>query len=302
MNNTLKFICATALAVVAFPFVNCAHAQEGESKRVSFGYDAGAELYSAYIWRGQYNGGLSFQPTLAIGYDGEKTNLRIGTWWNVGASDWGFRKDLEENENGNPNTYFVPEVDVYGTFSFFGVNVGFTHYYYFGGSNYFCWNNLKTWQETEGMVDENTSTTEVQLGYDFGELTDVGLYVNWYSMVAGNDFAYDEEGNITKRNFSSYLEVGYDHEFEDFGLTLGAAVGMVPWASDYYGTEKFAVTCVSLKLEKDWEFEHCTVGLIGQGMINPTGINKDNAYIKASGDDKICQQQLNGTIGCSIWF
>ena len=29
---------------------------------VEFAYEAGAELVSAYIWRGQYNGGLSLQP------------------------------------------------------------------------------------------------------------------------------------------------------------------------------------------------------------------------------------------------
>ena len=29
---------------------------------VEFAYDAGAEVVSSYIWRGQYNGGLSLQP------------------------------------------------------------------------------------------------------------------------------------------------------------------------------------------------------------------------------------------------
>ncbi len=34
---------------------------------VEFAYDAGAEVVSAYIWRGQYNGGLSLQPDLEVG-------------------------------------------------------------------------------------------------------------------------------------------------------------------------------------------------------------------------------------------
>ena len=34
---------------------------------VDFAYEAGAEVVSAYIWRGQYNGGLSFQPTASVG-------------------------------------------------------------------------------------------------------------------------------------------------------------------------------------------------------------------------------------------
>ena len=45
---------------------------------VKFGYDAGAEIVSAYIWRGQYNGGLSFQPDLEIGFDSEHMSLRVG--------------------------------------------------------------------------------------------------------------------------------------------------------------------------------------------------------------------------------
>ena len=38
---------------------------------VEFAYDAGAEIVSTYIWRGLYNGGLSFQPDVEIGYDGK---------------------------------------------------------------------------------------------------------------------------------------------------------------------------------------------------------------------------------------
>ena len=60
---------------------------------VEFAYDAGAEVVSAYIWRGQYNGGLSFQPDLEIGYDGELTSFRAGVWGNIGASDWRFKKN-----------------------------------------------------------------------------------------------------------------------------------------------------------------------------------------------------------------
>ena len=45
---------------------------------VEFAYDAGAEIVSSYIWRGQYTGGLSLQPDLEIGYDGEHTSLRAG--------------------------------------------------------------------------------------------------------------------------------------------------------------------------------------------------------------------------------
>ena len=45
--------------------------------KVALGYDLGAEVVSAYLWRGQYNGGLSFQPMATIGFYTENTSFRI---------------------------------------------------------------------------------------------------------------------------------------------------------------------------------------------------------------------------------
>ena len=53
---------------------------------VNFAYEAGAEVVSSYLWRGQYNGGLSFQPYVSVGYEGEKTSFSFGAWGSVGAS------------------------------------------------------------------------------------------------------------------------------------------------------------------------------------------------------------------------
>ena len=51
MKKVLVLVAATMMAV----FVSA------ESK-VEFAYEAGADVVSSYIWRGQYNGGLSSQP------------------------------------------------------------------------------------------------------------------------------------------------------------------------------------------------------------------------------------------------
>ncbi len=271
---------------------------------ISFGYDAGAEIVTSYIWRGQYNGGLSFQPDLEIGFDADHMSFRIGAWGNIGASDYLFKRGLAtytDPESGDvidPNTRLVPELDIVGSFGIYGLTVGFNHYYYFGGSNFFSWKSVSDL----AADDTNTSTTEVWAGYNFGELTKAGLYFNWYSTIAGQDLVYDENGD-PKRAWSSYFEVGYDHTFEAIGLTIGAVVGMSPWASPIYGNEKFAVNNVSLKLNKEWEFEHITLDLFAQASVNPDGINKDNVVLwKASGDEKLCNQKLNGVIGFGFWF
>ena len=262
---------------------------------VEFAYDAGAELVSSYIWRGQYNGGLSLQPDLEIGYDGSHSSLRIGAWGNIGASDWMFKKDQGD---GTGYTKFMPEIDIVGSFTACGLSVGFNHYYYCDGTSFFNWKSVAD-IDAEG----GTSTTEVWAGYNFNHFfgSKAGAYINWYTTVAGGDLVYDEAGD-PKRAWSSYLEIGYEYCIEDYGITLGAQVGMSPWKSDLYGNDKFAVTNVSLKINKDWEFEHMTLSLFGQGTINPNGIDKTNVFVNAAGDDKLYQQKLNGVIGLGFWF
>ena len=266
---------------------------------IKFAYEAGAEVVSTYIWRGQYNGALSLQPDLEIGYDGEHTSLRIGAWASIGASDWMFRKDQGD---GTGLTRFMPEVDIIGSFSVYGLNVGFNHYYYCDGSNFF------SWQKDADLFDENgelntTSTTEVWAGYNFGDVfgEKAGAYFNWYTIVAGADFNTDDNGDA-KRAWSSYIELGYDYTWENVGITLGAQLGMSPWASPLYGNEKFAVTNISLKFNKEWEVGPCTIDLFAQASVNPDGINKENCFIWKAGDEKLYNQKLNGVIGLGFWF
>ncbi len=275
---------------------------------VEFAYDAGAEIVSAYIWRGQYNGGLSFQPDVEIGFDGEHTSLRVGAWASLGSSDWTFRKDQGD---GSGFTRFMPELDIVGSFSVYGLGIGFNHYYYFDGTNFF------SWTKDENLIDPGTgeantqTTTEVWIGYNFGHLfgDKAGAYINWYTTVAGGDFVTDDITGNPRRAWSSYLELGYGYTFEDAGVTLGAQLGMSPWKSNLYGNNRFAVTNISLKIDKEWELDHCSINLFAQGSLNPDGMvtdPNDPAYNvvlwKAAGDDKLYTQRLNGVIGIGFWF
>ena len=269
---------------------------------VEFAYDAGAEVVSSYIWRGQYNGGLSLQPEALVGFNAadEKVQFRIGAWGNIGASDWKFRKGLPNPDANdmNPNTYFVPEVDLEASLQLWGLTLGATHYYYFGGTPFFS-----------GLEDDGGSQTEVQIGYNFGELTKAGLYFNWYSMVAGNDCYYVTDANtgdeVARRAWSSYFEIGYDYTFESIDLTIGAVVGMTPWKSFYTDYEGgFAVNNIALRIGKTWNVNDvCDIELFGLGSINTYGINKDNCFVSEAGDYKLGGvQKLNGTIGLGFWF
>ena len=299
-----------------------AKAQDEAASGIEFAYDAGAEVVSSYLWRGQYNGGLSFQPDLAVGWDSEHTSFRFGTWWSIGASDWLFRSNLPATDDYNPNTYFVPELDIYATLDLWGLTLGFTHYYYFGGSNFFSFGNI---DKVKSLG--HTSQTEVSLGYDFSTLLDFPLSVTWNTMVSGDDgYLTDRfvnaDGEIDgtwKRAYSSYLEVAYTYTWEDLGLSLGGAVGLSPWRSmytdmDWYSVDEngqlidegkpFAVNNISIRLEKEWSLadDLCSISVFGVGMLNICNLNKDYVYVNAAGDDKLYVQKLNGAIGMSVWF
>ena len=267
---------------------------------VEFAYDAGAELVSAYIWRGQYNGGLSFQPDLEVGFDAldEAVQFRAGVWANLGASDWKFKKNgLAIPDVYDPNTRFMPEVDFMAHVTAYGASLGYNAYYY--------------------CNDGSDHTSELWIGYNFSHFfgDKAGAYINWYTTVGGGgDLKLETDpakllaGQLERQAFSTYIELGYDYTWEDLGLTLGGQLGISPWESPIYGNEKFAVTNLSLKINKEWEFEHLTLDLFAQGSLNPDGMVTDkddpfyNVYIDAAGDDKLYNQKLNGTIGVGIWF
>ena len=265
---------------------------------VEFAYEAGAELVSAYIWRGMYNGGLSFQPEGLVGFNAldEAVQFRAGVWASVGASDWKFKKGEIATDDYNPNTYFMPEVDFIASLSAFGASVGFNEYYY--------------------CDDGSSHTSEIWFGYNFGHFFGdyAGAYFNWYTIVAGADRIYDEihirpdEIEIGRRAFSTYLELGYDYTFEDWGLTLGFQMGMSPWASPMYYNEKFAVVNLALKADKEFDLGVCTLNIWAMGSLNPDGLETDknrgtyNVFVNAAGDDKLYNQKLNGAIGIGVWF
>ncbi|MBR6018526.1 MAG: hypothetical protein IK073_07895 [Paludibacteraceae bacterium] len=249
-----------------------------------FAYDAGFDLVSTYVWRGQYNGALSFQPTLAVGFNSwdEKIQFRVGAWGSVGASDYKFEKG---------GTYFVPEVDVYATLNILGLTLGATHYYYFDGTPYFS-----------GLNDAGGSQTEVTFGYDLGTFTPVNLYFSWNTMVAGAD------ANLSgKRAYSTYIELGYRQELP-LDMSLDFQVGMTPWRGMYTDYDNgwkngFALTNVAVRFNKEWQLEHATLDLYAQASVNPYDINKNNVYIWDTGDNKVGgQQKLNGVIGLGVWF
>lgn len=263
---------------------------------VDFAYEAGAEIVSAYIWRGEFDGGLSFQPTASVGFDVNEQDIqfRVGAWASMGASDWQFQHKLALMLDGsNPNTYFVPEVDLMASIRLWGATLGVTHYYFFGGAPFFS------------KLEEGGSQTEVMIGYDLGNvLEDMNFYINWYTMVAGSDAWYDAN-DVAHRAWSSYIEIGYDLDLP-LDMKLGFQLGMTPWKSMYTDYEGgFAVNNIAARFGKTWHLgdDVCDLELFALGSINTYGINANNLHVSAAGDNKLGHaQKLNGCIGVGFWF
>lgn len=278
------------LLLIIFPICNSVKAET-----LKFNYNINADLVSCYIWRGQYNGGLSFQPDLAIGWESEHTSLSFGTWWSVGASDWGFRSGLPKTEDNDPNTKLTKEVDLHLDINLWGAIIGATHYYYFDGKNFFNFGSINS--------IKGSAQTEVTVGYDFSTLfPKVDLQILWNTTISGDDAQIN--GN---RCHSTYIETTY-HQHFNHDWVLTGVVGFSPWKGNYTdikvkGKERdFAFNNITLRLDKTWSFKKCTFSAFVQGTMNTCNLSGSNAIIHASGDNKLEKQKLMGALGINISF
>ena len=191
-----------------------------------------ADIVSHYIWRGQELGGVSVQPGLGVSFKG----LSLSAWGSVGLS----------------NPIDVRELDLTLAYTIGGFNIGITDYWFNAGEDslarYFYYRRNAT-----------NHVFEANIGYDFGFAS-----LQWYTNFAGND-GFNPAG---KRAFSSYLEAAVP--FTLGGMDWSAAVGVVPYATDLYGAEKFSVVNLSLTASVDIRItDSFSVPVFAQLAFNP---------------------------------
>lgn len=190
------------------------------------------DVVSSYIWRGQDLGHVSLQPTLGIGFKG----LSLSAWGSVGLSDPSDTK----------------EFDLTLGYTIGGFNIGITDYWFNSGldpeNRYFKYDAHGT-----------NHVYEANVGYDFGF---AGL--QWFTNFAGNDGM----NNDGKRAYSSYVELSVPFKLATVDWT--ATAGAVPFSTDFYGTDGFAVTNLALKATKDIKVtETFSVPVFGHVVANP---------------------------------
>lgn len=238
-----KFCCVFVLLICLSSTLK---AQEKEN--LKFAYDAGFDFNTAWLWRGIFNGGMSFQPTADIGWDSEHTSFRVGVWANIGAVDGSFHNELDPSKvNG--------ELDFVASLNLWGATIGVTNYYYCG-------------KFTDGDLDfGHSSQTELSVGYDFGTLLNVPLSVTWNTLLHDG---IAPAGVARKGRYSTYVDITYSHNF-DKGWNLTGTVGFTPWTSQYTNySGDFAVNNISLTATKTWNVKSvCDMSIYAQTMINP---------------------------------
>ena len=199
----------------------------------------GTDIVSHYVWRGQDLGGVSVQPTLGIGYKG----LSLSAWSSVGLS--------------NPSD--TREFDFTLAYSAGGFNIGVTDYWFSEGpeplARYFKYGSGSTNHVFEAFA-----------GYDFGFAS-----LQWYTNFAGND-SVRENGKLA---YSSYLEANVP--FALGGVDWTATAGVVPFATDFYGTDGFACINLALTATKDIKVtDSFSIPVFAQLAANP---NSGHAYL-----------------------
>ena len=190
------------------------------------------DIVSSYIWRGLDCGSAAVQPTLGIGYKG----LSLTAWGSYGLTD--------------PDD--TKEFDLTLAYSAGGFNIGITDYWFSAGldpeARYFKYDAHGT-----------NHVFEANVGYDFGFAS-----LQWFTNFAGND-GVNKDG---KRAYSSYVEAGVPFKLAMVDWT--ATAGVVPFATDYYGTTGFAVTNLSLKATKDIKVtDSFSIPVFAQVVGNP---------------------------------
>ena len=204
------FFVIAAIVAACFFGTNDVKAQE---------FTVQGDLVSSYVWRGVYQTGASFQPTLGFGIGG----FSLTAW---GSTDFDGYKSTEGQAN--------KEIDLKAAYAFgesvLSLSVASLWWAGQGARQYF---NFKS-HETAHFFEAGLAYT---LPCEKFPLSRAG-----YTMFAGAD--KNEEG---AQNYSSYCELNYPFSVKSVGLN--ATVGFVPYETYTvgYGNSGFAFTNVALK-------------------------------------------------------
>lgn len=202
------------MMIVWVASISAVNAQDNEGK---LSFDVQGDLVSSYVWRGMYQTGASFQPTLGLSVGG----FSLTAWGSTDFDGYQASEGLASKEIDLTAAY---------TFGASGLTLSVADMWWAGqGAN-------KYFNFRKG---ETAHHFEAGLAYVL-PVEKFPLSIAWYTMFAGQDKL--ENG---KQSYSSYVELNYP--FSVKWVDLDVTCGLSPYKAPLYYANGFAVTNVALK-------------------------------------------------------
>ena len=196
----------------------------------------GVDAVRKSLWRGMELGGPSIQPTGTFDYEKDDWTVCLGFW-------------ATKTLFGEP----YGELDLFVEASWKNLTLSLTDY---GYGKYFG-----PWQDNHDL--------DFGLSYTLSE--DIPVTFSWYSIINQTfEGSMDGGGFDWSSAFPSYFEIAYD--FSVSVVDFSVAAGMLPFASDYYENDSFAICNLNLSAGHEFEFKHGgSLPVSAQVVYNPMG-------------------------------
>lgn len=226
---------------------------EEDEKRLSLNLD----IVSRYLWRGQCWGGdyVAIQPTIEYAVS---SKLSLGFWATTNFKSDYFYPDGVSAYKG------YQEIDFYMTYQI-------NDFLQFQLWDYY-WPSVS---RVEGIDNgffnygsDGSKTVDAMLYFDFSEGYQFPFNATISTLVAGNDFRYDNNGENPKQNFTTYLELGYAFDFFqniEISPVVGAVLNNKAAYYTYADYDKISFTNLGITAAKEFD--------LGKGITMPISLN-----------------------------
>lgn len=199
----------------------------------------GADIASAYVWRGVYQTGVSFQPTLSM----TAGNFSVTAWGSVDFASTTYKEmDLTLAYTLGRVTFSLADLYWEGSSS---ESKPISHNYFHFGSD---------------------SPHRVEAGIAWRICEKVPLTLAWNTVL----FGAADVNSEGKRAYATYIEASYPFTVKTIDMKAG--VGVVPWnAVGTYGIDRdFYVQNVFLNAGKSWTvLKSMQLGIFTSLIWNP---------------------------------
>ncbi|MEK8180178.1 TorF family putative porin [Flavobacterium buctense] len=226
---------------------------EKDEKKLSLNLD----VVSRYLWRGQCWGGdyVAIQPTIEYAVS---SKLSLGFWATTNFKSDYFYPDGVSAYKG------YQEIDFYVTYQI-------TDFLQFQLWDYY-WPSVSSVEGVDNTFfnygSDGSKTVDAMLYFDFSEGYQFPFNATISTLVAGNDFRYDSNGENPKQNFTTYLELGYAFDFFQ-NIEISPVVGAVlnNKAAYYTYADYGKVSFTNFGITATKEFD------LGNGISMPIALN-----------------------------